>query len=78
MNKAELIKAIAEEVAKVIVEHIKDSKELTYGEVMKAVFESDDVKFDETGSWIHIIFKDVHYSFCPVEFWNAPYKKGGE
>lgn len=53
-------------------------KEMTNGEVMKAVFESDNVQFDETGSWIHIVLNGTDYSFCPVEFWNAPYKTESE
>lgn len=51
---------------------------MTNGELMKAIFESDNVQFDETGSWIHIIINGMDYSFCPVEFWNAPYQKGGK
>lgn len=44
------------------------------GEVMKAVFESDDIQFYVTGSWVHVVFNGMDYSFCPVEFWNAPYQ----
>ena len=51
---------------------------MTNGEVMKAIFESDNIQFDEIGSWIHIVINGMDYSFCPAEFWNAPYQKGGE
>lgn len=49
---------------------------MTYGEVMKAIFESDNVQFCENGSWIHIVFNGMDYSFCPVDFWNTSYQKG--
>ena len=47
---------------------------MTNGKVIKAVFESDNVQFCEIGNWIHIVFNGMDYSFCPVEFWDSPYK----
>lgn len=49
-------------------------KGTTNGEIIMAMF--PDYKFSIYGDWVHIEFKARQFSFCPTEFWNAPYKKG--
>lgn len=66
MNRAELIKAIAEEIAEEMLEHIETLEPLTNGEVIKAVFGKSYADIDDYiyGS------KDVEVK----QWWRSPYK----
>lgn len=50
---------------------------VTNGSVMTAIF--SDCKFSiERENWVYIELNGRNYSFCPVKFWDAPYKRGDE
>ena len=71
MNKAELIKALAE----LLAEKMEIGEEPTNGEVIQAVFSDCVLSIDEYG-W-HTMNIDGYVEFTP-EWWNAPYKRGDE
>lgn len=51
-------------------------KGFTNGDVMKIMFPN--YKFSNNFGYIDTVLNGRSYSFCPVEFWNAPYKRGNE
>ena len=74
MNKAELIKAIAEEIAKAMVENI-GNREITNGEVLKALFPNmkvheyiEKVVLNGLGDEFQI------QSMAWKNWWDSPYK----
>lgn len=44
----------------------------TNGDIIDVIFQS--VDFFQDGAWMQISFDNMTYSFCPVKWWNAPYK----
>lgn len=81
MNKAELIKALAEMLA----EKMQLGEEPTNGEVIKALFPQSYFlnDFPFCGSSLEKVYFDDKKSnlsciMTNEEWWNAPYKKGGE
>lgn len=75
MNRAELIKAIAEEIAEEMLEHIEKLEPLTNGEVLKALFPNmkvheytEKVVLNGLGDEFQI------QSMAWKNWWNAPYK----
>jgi len=71
MNRAELVKAIAE----LIVDKIEIGEEPTNGEVMQTLFPKCTVRIDSDGWFITTI--DGYTEFTS-DWWNAPYQKGGD
>ena len=78
MNKAELIKVIAEEIAKAIGEHIEDDKELTNGEVIEAAFPGIESKLDKKTGIVLVKWTDGTTKTFKASWWNAPYKVKSE
>ena len=68
MNKAELIKALAE----LLTEKMEIGEEPTNGEVVKAVFPTAEI-IEITYNRIHVVFGRFLVRFRR-EWWNAPYK----
>ena len=72
MNKAELIKALAEMFA----EKIEIGEEPTNGEVIQTLFPIERIY---EGEYVEVVFKEqYHTTYFTLDFWNAPYQKGGE
>lgn len=71
MNKAELIKALAE----LLTEKMEMSEEPTNGEVIQALF--PEVKVEIDGFLVRCVFIEHEFT-TTFEWWNAPYQKGGE
>ena len=70
MNRAELIQAIAEEIAEEMLEHIEKLEPLTNGEVIISLY--PDLKYTiQNGRVVTTI--GVASSF-DLDWWNAPYK----
>lgn len=70
MNKAELIKALAE----LLAEKMEIGEEPTNGEVLQAVFPN--CLINKTDNWVNIHI-DTLTPFSR-KWWNAPYQKRGE
>lgn len=69
MNKAELIKALAE----LLAEKMELGEEPTNGEVIQAVFGVMVLTVKDGKVWVERIF----FPF-DEDWWNAPYQKGDE
>ena len=79
MNKAELIKALAE----LLAEKMELGEEPTNGEVIQAVFPNAEIKeikgsFDKNKLLGYRIWLGGRSQDFTLDFWNAPYQKGGE
>lgn len=72
MNKAELIKALAE----LLAEKMEIGEEPTNGDIMMAMFPNATVEYLEYSNYIHIA--DGIGFKINRSWWNAPYQKGGE
>lgn len=68
MNKAELIKALAE----LLAEKMELGEEPTNGEVLQALFPNETM-IEQTGMCTY--YRNMRFN---TEWWNAPYQKGGE
>ena len=72
MNKAELIKALAE----LIAEKLEIGEEPTNGEVIQTLFPIERIYKEE---YVEVVFKgQYHTTDFTFDWWNAPYKKGDE
>lgn len=79
MLKAELINEIAKQIASAMFECIEDDKELTNGEVMKAVFPKISVfeNIDVLYSYVDVFNpdeRDMPMHTYNKAWWNSPYK----
>ena len=71
MNKAELIKALAE----LLAEKMEIGEEPTNGEVIQALF--PEVKVEIDGFLVRCVF--IEHEFTTTEeWWNAPYTRGDD
>lgn len=72
MNRTELIKAIAEEIAEEMIKHIETLKPLTNGDIVKALFPMDGIYKEND---IEVVFEgENHVTYFTRDFWNSPYK----
>ena len=67
MNKAELIKAIAEEIAKAMVENI-GNREITNGDMVRAVFPHEEM-YEQLESCTY--YGEMRFN---TSWWDSPYK----
>ena len=68
MNKAELIKALAE----LLAEKMEIGEEPTNGEVIQTLFPIERIYKEE---YVEVVFKrQYHTTYFTFDFWNAPYK----
>lgn len=75
MNKAELIKALAE----LLAEKMEIGEEPTNGEVIQAMFPCTEVVEGDGITGVRIDTKDIGaLMVLYTDWWNAPYQKGGE
>ena len=54
-----------------VLAHLQNNT--TNGDIIKAMFPN--YEFSIEGKWVHIEFNERSYTFCPVEWWNAPYER---
>lgn len=68
MNRTELVKAIAEEIAEEMIEHLEKLESLTNGEIIKTVFPNETM-FEQTETCTY--YGNMRFD---TSWWNSPYK----